>query len=225
MINKGKRSKKTEMLEFLRKSNLSAIKKKAIKESNSYKQKRIPLSKMVINNCKENFIMQQSQSIDRELKDLDIILAKSVTSLQPSLKPEPSKSLYSASDLKVKTKLPLIAKREAKIELLEEKKKAISLIKDCCQAQLEEVRNRKELSSLIFDKLERQVVTNREDEDVNILKKLLKISKPNHKPAIMDNTLKKYYRNQNKFVSYRMFRENYLEVKDGIVHVLESDEK
>ena len=135
--------------------------------------------------------------------------------------PGPSKNPSPFVSSKINNSRARLGKKKAREEWLEDEEKLYNLLRSCCQVQLEEVKNREELFSLIF---KRRVANPQETEEVGLLRDLLIGDFTMKKAKVIDHTLKKYYQRQNKFVSYRLFRENYMEVVGNVLQVLESEE-
>lgn len=131
--------------------------------------------------------------------------------------PEPSFETIPESDI------PFLKhyKKSGREKWLEMQEKFYNLIKCCCQVQLEEVKSRGDLIKLLFNNYSEAKI---ESTEVGLLKDLLKGMFSIKKANTIDNTLKKYYKRQNKFVTYRLYRENYFEIVGDILQVLESDE-
>lgn len=220
---RGKKSRKTQAIEFLRKKSTGRIKEKAEEERLVYEKQMEQSKAPIVKKLMDDYSRGREQEIDSKLSAINAEVSVSTEKL-PLISKESRKRLYASSSYEpLKPNLPRLEKEKNKKEKLIGQQSALTIIKSCYKAKKENDDKRAELVN-IFRTPRMQTNTK---ESTRLLNSLLSGSSVDHKPAMMDHSLKKYYQRQNKFVSYRMYRENYLTVnpKDGFVHVVESDEK
>lgn len=220
---RGKKTRKTQVIEFLRKKSTGKIKEKADEELIEYEKMKEVSTANTVKKLMDNYSKVREEQVDAKISKLNSELMASAEKLPPISKEARNRLYASASYEPLKPDLPRLERQQIKKESLQGQKSALSIIKSCYRSKKENEENRHELMRL-FRSPKLPATTK---ESTRLLNSLLSETSVQHKPAFMDHSLKKYYQKQNKFVSYRMFRENYLKVDpaDGFVHVVESDEK
>lgn len=173
--------------------------------SNSHKRIKLPGLKSHLN-FPEISPYDQSLTTQRESDSLNC----NTSSLAKS-------DMQSSSNYTPKSRL----KKNQK-EIAEVSDKLTGLIKSCFINQLSNFKNKK----IDIRKSKRTIqLTQRDQTDQpedNVLRDLLSNGYDKKKA---DSTVQKYSLKQNKFVSYRRYRENFVEYSDNILKVFESDEK
>lgn len=211
-------------MELLEKKGKSAVEKKAKLLKVSFQPKKGIHAQEVINRCTARLVAFNAKNLDSEIQEEESKLARSSMPIsQRSIGEDlPTSARDIQTSRPISEKLPVLTKSQSRQDLLKDKLTSKHIMKKCCEVRLESLHRKTPVqiqapkASLTSEELEK---------DGYILKKLLTAFDPTHKPAVMDHSLKRYYQQQNKFVSYRMFRDNYLMAVKGVVHVLESDEK
>lgn len=253
MLIVEKMTKMAHKIATLKRIDPKAIREKVQQECDQLNKKLHPGSKNAIMHCKQNFIKQQTADINYKMRELGLKLPPSnrlpnavftlttensdVDNKEHSVKaqestvvptarviltnPEESRDSPREESSRVK-KQQKGGKRQSVDMWMDNQQKLYNLIKACCQVQLEEVQGRQELLDLIF---KRRIVDSKETEEVGLLRDLLRGRFAIKRSDALDSTLKKYYKRQNKFVSYRLFRDNYFQVVNNVLTVLESDER
>lgn len=223
--NIDKKNKKAAKIEALRKVKPATIRARVEKESKEAFAKYQPKSWAALTKCREDYINYQVENIEEQMEDLkfknstrpDIfkqnvqsMVHNSLSTFGPFAKPsQPYPMVQSKTCLDAFTEQQTLDKAQA-----------ISIIKTCYLSQLDFSKIRKDLESLIHRYRANCQGTK---EETNLLQELLAVKdKSNFKK--IDRTLRKYYMRQNKFVSYRLYRENYVAVLDELVTVLETEE-
>jgi hypothetical protein len=212
-------------MELIEKSPKNILQKKVNLLKSSFQPKKGLQAHKLVNRCAERFVMDNAKSLDFEINQGELELAKSLPEQLKTLHKDSeasSSAVGMQSSRSMAIRLPVIGKRNQKVDIMKDSLTTKKIMKRCCNLELETIRGHR--PGKILDKYTRSDALNK-NSDANVLKSLLTAFDPSHKPAMMDHSLKIYYQQQNKFVSYKMFRENYLHAVNGIVHVLETEEK
>lgn len=211
-------------MEMLQRKKSKTIRQKVDLEKQQVEARKLR-AQQALSQWHQRRLQQMNKELDLEVQVKEARLSKSSTELHHQSGQSLVKDLSHRSrpESLASIKLPPISRRQTdKSQLLEGQVKAGRLMQECMSAHIDSVKNRKVMAKMVLAGSQRR---RKESEDAKVLRNLLSTFDPSHKPAMLDHSLKKYYQQQNKFVSYKMFRENYLQASNGLVHVLESDEK